>query len=59
MIGNCPTCDAQVNLKPNVEVSEVVACPECQTKLEIKSIEKLKGTVELKEAPKVEEDWGE
>ncbi len=53
----CPICDAAVNLGENVEVSEIVSCSECKNKLEVTG--KNAQNVMLKEAPKVEEDWGE
>ncbi len=54
---NCPVCDAQVTLPEKTEVSEIVSCPDCHTRLVVTD---LRGsTVTLGEAPKVEEDWGE
>jgi alpha-aminoadipate carrier protein LysW len=54
---NCPICDAQITLQKGIEESEIISCPECHTRLVVAD---LKGTVAtLKEAPKVEEDWGE
>ncbi|MBI4066858.1 lysine biosynthesis protein LysW [Candidatus Gottesmanbacteria bacterium] len=57
MTGICPVCEAQIK-QDGVEVSEIIACGECSTKLEVVSVNKSKNMV-LKEAPKVEEDWGE
>lgn len=57
MKGICPICEAQIK-QDNVEVSEIITCTECSTKLEVISVNKGK-TMVLKEAPKVEEDWGQ
>jgi lysine biosynthesis protein LysW len=31
----CPACNALVTLRDNVEVWDIVTCPECQTVLEV------------------------
>lgn len=53
----CPTCDAKVVVDDNVEVSEIIVCPECRSRLVVEKIEN--GMVALVKAPAVEEDWGE
>lgn len=53
----CPTCDAKVVVDDNVEVSEIIVCPECRSRMVVEKIED--GTVTLVKAPEVEEDWGE
>lgn len=55
--GTCPTCDAAINFDVTVEVSEISNCPDCQTRVVVDAVESDK--VNLKEAPEVEEDWGE
>lgn len=56
--GLCPICDASVLLNSDLEVSEVVTCSDCNSQLVVDE-KKAGGSVILKEAPQVEEDWGE
>jgi alpha-aminoadipate carrier protein LysW len=51
----CPECASQIALAPSTEVGEILTCPDCGTRLEVRSIEPAK----LEKAPGVEEDWGE
>ena len=51
----CPECAAELDLAPNVEVGEILVCPDCGVELEVMSVDPI--TLEL--APEVEEDWGE
>jgi alpha-aminoadipate carrier protein LysW len=51
----CPECAAELNLAPDVEVAEIVVCPDCGVELEVMSLE----PIMLELAPEVEEDWGE
>ena len=53
----CKVCAATLTIPENVEVSEIITCGECHTRLVIQKIETNKITVN--EAPQVEEDWGE
>lgn len=53
----CPICDATIIVDQNTEVAEIIACNECKNKLEV--TEKNGDKINLKEAPKVEEDWGQ
>ncbi len=55
MNANCPECEAEVALSDNVEVSEIVVCPDCGVDLEVVAMEP--PTLAL--APMEEEDWGE
>ena len=55
--GACPVCDAQVALNSDTQVSEVISCPDCKSKLVVEKLDKQKSV--LAKAPKVEEDWGE
>ncbi|MBI4226254.1 lysine biosynthesis protein LysW [Candidatus Roizmanbacteria bacterium] len=52
----CPICDATLNLS-DVEVTEIVSCPECRSRLVIGKIKS--NQIQLSEAPAVDEDWGE
>jgi len=54
-MSTCPECDAQVTVAATAHAGEIVVCPECQTELEIVSLD----PVELALAPEIEEDWGE
>jgi len=54
---SCPVCDAPVALEEDVEESEILSCPECQTMLVVDRTES--GSLQLAEAPPIEEDWGE
>ena len=51
----CPECAGQVALAANTEVGEILTCPDCGTRLEVRSV----NPPQVAPAPKVEEDWGE
>ena len=51
----CPVCEADVSLEDDVVKGELLSCPECDSELEVVSLDPL----ELDEAPEEEEDWGE
>ncbi len=57
MKSKCPVCDKGINLPSGIILSEIITCPDCKSKLEVVSVDKT--NVELKEAPQVEEDWGQ
>ena len=57
MTAQCPICDATVTLQNNVEVSEVINCADCGSRVVVESI--ASHTVLLAQAPNIEEDWGE
>lgn len=57
MHGQCPICDANINIAQKVEISEVITCSDCKNKLEVKELHST--NMILIEAPKIEEDWGE
>ena len=57
MNGTCPICDAPTTVPATTEVSEVITCADCGSRLVVENIDNQ--TVSLGEAPKVEEDWGE
>ena len=51
----CLECGAVLELEADVEVGEIVICPDCGIELEVMSLDPI--TLDL--APEVEEDWGE
>ena len=51
----CIECGGELELAPDVEVAEILVCPDCGAELEVMSLAPL--TLDL--APEVEEDWGE
>ena len=51
----CPKCAGHIAPRPNLEVGEILACPDCGAKLEVKSL----SPFTLHKAPSVDEDWGE
>lgn len=52
---SCPECAAEITLADNVEVGEIVVCPDCGVDLEVTSVNP--AAVAL--APMEQEDWGE
>ena len=55
MNATCPECEAEITLNANVELNEIIVCPDCGVDLEVVSLNP--PTLEL--APMEEEDWGE
>jgi len=53
----CPICDASMSISKNTEVSEILICPDCHSKIVVEEIGKEK--IVLSQAPEIEEDWGE
>lgn len=53
----CNVCGATLPIPKDVEISEIITCGECHTRLVVQKIEK--NRIILDEAPQVEEDWGE
>jgi alpha-aminoadipate carrier protein LysW len=51
----CLECGAELKLADDVEVGEIVVCPDCGVELEVMSLD----PIALELAPEVEEDWGE
>ena len=49
-------CDAPVRIEDDAIVGEIVSCPDCGADYEIAA---LNGTVTIKKAESVKEDWGE
>jgi alpha-aminoadipate/glutamate carrier protein LysW len=54
---NCLECDAAFNVQDDAIVGEIVSCPDCGADYEVASLDD--GTVTLKAAESVKEDWGE
>lgn len=57
MSADCTVCDAHMQLAVDLCESEVVTCGECKSNLVVDKI--VGSTVNLSQAPAVEEDWGE
>jgi alpha-aminoadipate carrier protein LysW len=53
----CELCDADIQIPDDAVVGEVISCPECSSEFEIIKITEKE--IKLKEAEKIEEDWGE
>jgi len=51
----CPDCAGHISPRPGIESGEVISCPDCGAKLEVKSV----SPFVLEKAPEVQEDWGE
>ncbi|MGD9144711.1 MAG: lysine biosynthesis protein LysW [Anaerolineae bacterium] len=51
----CLQCAGELDLAPDVELGEIIVCPDCGVEWEVMNTEPI--TLEL--APEVEEDWGE
>lgn len=51
----CVECEGELLLETDVEIGELVVCPDCGIDLEVLSLEPLVVAV----APMEEEDWGE
>jgi len=54
-VATCPVCDASIELDDNVELNELISCPDCGSELEVVSLD----PPQVEEAPQEEEDWGE
>jgi alpha-aminoadipate carrier protein LysW len=53
----CELCDADIPIPDDAVVGEVISCPECSSEFEITKITEKE--IQLREAEKIEEDWGE
>ena len=51
----CPDCAGHISPRPGLEVGEIITCPDCGAKLEVKNL----APFTLEKAPSVDEDWGE
>jgi len=54
-MAECPECAGTITIKPGTEVGEILSCPDCGSKLEVRSL----SPPQLEKAPEVQEDWGE
>ena len=52
---HCPECEAEITAEPDVELGEILVCPDCGVDLEVTGLEPF--TLDM--APMEEEDWGE
>jgi alpha-aminoadipate carrier protein LysW len=57
MEAKCQECEALVNINEDAIIGEIVSCPDCGTDYEVASLDN--GTVTIKTAESVKEDWGE
>ncbi len=55
-MSECPVCGAEVKLKEDTVLGELLSCGDCGTELEVKGANP---SFTLAEAPQEEEDWGE
>jgi lysine biosynthesis protein LysW len=55
--GECPVCGADVLPTESVEESEILSCPTCLSMLVVDDLGP--GRIVFKEAPQIEEDWGQ
>jgi len=55
MKAECLECGAIIELADDVELGEIVVCPDCGVELEVVGLD----PISLELAPEVEEDWGE
>lgn len=51
----CPVCEGPITIPAGTEVSEIIICEECGSRIVVESLD----PVILSPAPEVEEDWGE
>lgn len=57
MTAACPICTTEVAIPDGTEVTEIISCLDCGSRLVVTAINDSSVTVEP--APEVEEDWGE
>ena len=57
MEAKCLECDANVHVEDDVVVGEIITCPDCGADYEVEALND--GTVTIKIAETVKEDWGE
>lgn len=53
---NCPECDAALNVPDDAAAGEIISCSDCGGDFEVA---RGGSGIELKQAEKVGEDWGE
>ncbi len=52
---NCPECDVDITISPDIVISEILQCNDCGVELEVTNLDPL--TLEM--APEEDEDWGQ
>ena len=57
MEAKCLECDAKVHVEEDAVVGEIITCPDCGADYEVEALND--GTVTIKIAETVKEDWGE
>jgi len=57
MEAKCLECDASVHVEDDAVVGEIITCPDCGADYEVQALND--GTVTIKIAESVKEDWGE
>jgi alpha-aminoadipate carrier protein LysW len=57
MEAKCLECDAKVHVEEDAVVGEIITCPDCGADYEVEALND--GTVTIKIAESVKEDWGE
>jgi alpha-aminoadipate carrier protein LysW len=53
----CLECDATVKVENDAVIGEIITCPDCGADYEVADLNN--GTVTIKVAESVKEDWGE
>ena len=53
----CLECDATVRVENDAVIGEIITCPDCGADYEVAALNN--GTVTIKMAESVKEDWGE
>ena len=53
----CLECDATVKVENDAVIGEIITCPDCGADYEVAALNN--GTVSIKIAESVKEDWGE
>jgi alpha-aminoadipate/glutamate carrier protein LysW len=57
MEAKCLECEAPIRIMDDAVVGEIVTCPDCGADYEVAALDN--GTVTIKLAESVKEDWGE
>jgi len=57
LTGTCPICEASVVPVEAVEEAEIITCMDCQSMLVVEAVNST--SLNLQEAPAMDEDWGE
>lgn len=53
----CPVCMGDITIPPGTELSEILTCTDCSSRLVVINLTATEALLE--QAPEVEEDWGE